>query len=262
MENLNFGTFSGIVKTGIDAEIKTSLRLTNDKGLCTLAGVAVSDNADADGVATSKKLQLVFHAIDADGGGCTDTITTQSPSIFQSGLNKLKYLFNAVGATFPKSAEDNAIILANKQTQPSLYDAVVNALNAFITSTGVGIGADKVSHDASGNIVFFTKSFFEEALGRENFKYIYTDLSAVDTKRRVYHKALNALAKDDEAGRTIERDAYIAFLDAQPVAPCLVSDTAFADVKASCEQIRADELSVYITAKDWGRKVQSYKGAN
>lgn len=266
MNKLKFGTFSGVSNVGVTPEIKTRLSLDNGKGLCTLDKVDTSEEADEDGVVTSKKIRIVLKGI--EGGGCTDTITTKSPSMFKIGLDRLKYLFNAVGMKLPAEAEAPTLHPNVNEMDAEIYEELASILNSYVENDGV---IESIAGpDADGNIVLFEKTVFNELFADSTFQYIYADLQEINKFRIEHREILSGIGKESKdksaednaeiaEKRQAESERYNALLDAQAVLPCHINDEAFVAVVSALGKI--EDTSIYIKAKDWNTKVRTYQPA-
>jgi len=258
MENLNFGTFSGVSKVAISTEIKTALRLDGGQGLCTLDSVVKAPVVDeTTGEVVSNKIQLRFLGI--EGGGCTDTLTTKSASMWQVGLERIKYLFNAISVAFPASCANPTIHPNVNNMESEIFKVAHSALKAYETATSQPISPELVQKDAQGNIIITAKGAFAEIFGDSGLMPKYADLDSVN-RERISHQRTQQALKDDAGALEQENARYNEFLDAQPVLPCLINPSALEDVFNALNSIEKD-ASVFIKARDWNSKVKTYQPA-
>lgn len=250
---LNFGTSSEVINTSISLEIKKRLKLIGDKGVCRLAEISQADVSDDDGVVSGKKFSMVFHAIDTAGGGCSKTISTKSPSIFSSSINKLKYLFNATGHTLPESAE-NPVLVANESVDAELFAQVRATLIAYQTKLQRLLTPEEMIIN-NGTVVIQSKALFSEIFKGTGIQYIYSDLDAVNATRIAHNKQRRGLE-----GKELETcvEEYRDYLNSAKVLPCKVNMTVFTDVFAGLQAIKDSGNSVYIEAKNYGSTANSY----
>lgn len=274
---LNFGTSSKVSEHSISAEAKVRLRMPKGKGLVNISGVSLEPQDNG-----SKKLRIIFKGL--EGGGCTDTVSTQSATMFKKGLQRLKYLLNACGLSFPEACEQ-PLNLATYEGDDELSKAVAPILSVYQAEHGTDEFMKCFSLDAN-KVIITSRDIFDSLFAEQGFKSVFIDdvrtekdaheNTVAEIKRDIkavasntYEPAINEETGEVEETPTLasleadldaENKRYYAFLGQQDVNIATVNDSAIAQMYDAIKSIEPDH-DVFVKAYDWGTKVSSYKTA-
>lgn len=250
-QNLQFGQFNGETSFGFDSKLKDNATMT--KGAAQLKKVDIHIKEDDDG---NKHRNIALQFKGVEGGGAFDTITSRTPSKFVLGLNRIKYLFNAMGIDMP----DVAYLLTAKQgSDDEITQAIVEKLEAY--SAAGGTVADVASVNAKGEIIFNSLNAFNEVMGEDSpIAYMYADLKHIADLKYKHEANLRLIKKENEAEYNAAKQEYYSTLDEQPVVPCQINEEAIdALVEALGAQAGEDSPVFELETKRSNRKqVNSY----
>lgn len=243
---LQFGTATGI-NVGFNAEIKENLSMKD--GLATVDTVDLQEKSTEDGDEPYPVIALKMKGV--EGGGCYDSVTSRTPSKTLLGLERLKYLFNALGATFPSLSW---FIFAISGASNRVTDIVVTCLQDYAARGGEVATAALL--DSQNRIIISSLSKFREIFGDDApVSYMFANLGKVGDMRAKHQAALNKIT--DEAERALAKTNYYAALDAEPVVPCEVDQESFKALYEATSQLPKD-APIYVKTGNNGRQVKAY----
>lgn len=250
---LVFGALQGAIAVGFNAEIKENLSMKN--GLATIESVDLQTKTNEDTNEEYPAIAIRMRAVEEKTGtGAYDTITSRTPSKTILGLERLKYLFNALGVDFPLFAFMHYAMSGAKDAFTAL---VVQFLEHY--QENGGNVAEVALLDAEGRIVIASGTAFKAIFGDDSgVTYQYANLGKVGDMRAKHQSAL--ANESDPAKRELLKQAYYALLDAEPVVPCKTNIDEFRQLYELAKALPTDQ-PVYVKTDSkggYGKQVKSY----
>lgn len=246
---LVFGTASNL-SVGFSTELKENRSMSD--GVACLESVELQTKTNDDTDEEYPAIALAFAGV--DGGGCWDTITSRTPSKTLLGLDRLKYLFNALQVAFP---DLKYFTFATNGGTDEVTKMVLAALNTFVANGGKL--EDVAVLDGAGNIIFTSLTAFRSVFGADtSLPYVYANMGKVSQIRANHNRALRK--EEDAAKRELMKQAYYAKLDAEPVAPCIVNQEAFRQLYKATSALPTD-FPVFVKTGNNGRQARVYEPA-
>jgi hypothetical protein len=248
---LTFGTLvASAPAIGFNAEIKENLSMKN--GLATVESVDLQTKTTEDTNAEYPAIAIRMKSVESSNGtGCYDTVTTRTPSKTVLGLERFKYLFNALGVSFPQL---QFFIFAISGAADSFTKLITDALVGY--QERGGNVAEVALLDAQNRIVISSLTAFREIFGEDSgVTYLFANLGKVGDMRAKYQASL--AKTEDAAARELIKQTYYAALDAEPVVPCMVNQADFKTLYAAAQGLPKD-APVYVKTGNGGKQVKSY----
>jgi hypothetical protein len=235
------------VTAGIVTEIKENLKMKN--GLATIKSVIFGTRTKGD--TEYRCIDIEFEGI--EGGGCFDSVTMRTPSKARIGLHRIKYLFNALGATLPElDYFKYATLGADDEVSKIVSEALQDAI-------GRGLDANESAFiDDNSTIIFNSLNVFNDVFGDDApVDYYYLNGDEVNKIRKAHRKAVRA-TEDAEEIESLKQ-AYYADLNAQPVVPCQMNESAFETLAQEIEKLGGEDADeVFIKTDRNGSQVVQY----
>jgi hypothetical protein len=246
---LVFGTAANI-SVGFSTDLKENRSMSD--GVACVENVELQTKTNEDTSEEYPAISIAFAGV--DGGGCWDTITSRTPSKTMLGLDRLKYLFNALAVEFPALV---FFLFAKNGGQDELTGMVLAALNQYVANGGKL--EDVAVLDGEGNIIFTSLTAFRSVFGKDStLSYIYANMGKVGQMRANHQRALRK--ETDAAKRELMKQAYYAKLDLEPVAPCVVNQEAFHALYNAVKALPTD-FPVFVKTGNNGRQARVYEPA-
>lgn len=253
MSKLVFGALQSVVAIGFNAEIKENLSMKN--GLATVEQVDLQTKTNEDTNEEYPAIAIRMRSVEEKNGtGAYDTITSRTPSKTILGLERLKYLFNALGVDFPQFA---FMHYAMSGAKDAFTELVCKFLEHY--QERGGNVAEVALLDAEGRIVIANVTAFKAIFGDDSgVTYLYANLGKVGDIRAKHQARL--AAEKDPAQRELLKQEYYATLDAEPVVPCKTNIEEFKALYELAKALPTDQ-PVYVktdTKGGFGKQVKSY----
>jgi hypothetical protein len=253
MSKLVFGALQSVVAIGFNSEIKENLSMKN--GLATVEQVDLQTKTNEDTNEEYPAIAIRMRSVEEKNGtGAYDTITSRTPSKTILGLERLKYLFNALGKQFPVMA---FMHYAMNGAKDAFTELVCKFLEHY--QENGGNVAEVALLDAEGRIVIANVTAFKAIFGDDSgVTYLYANLGKVGDIRAKHQAKL--AAEKDPAQRELLKQAYYAVLDAEPVVPCKTNIEEFRQLYELAKALPTDQ-PVYVktdTKGGFGKQVKSY----
>lgn len=234
--------------TGVSTEIRSMLSMKN--GLATIKAVVFGTRTNQD-EQEYRCIDIEFQGL--EGGGCYDSVTMRTPSKARIGLNRIKYLFNALDQELPELEYFHHAVLegedkVSKIVQESLQDAI---------SRGLDAGESAFIND--DNVIIFTSlNVFISVFGDDApVSYYYANGDDVNRLRKAHRNAKRTTEDVEEIEKMNQK--YYDALNAQPVVPCLMNEQAFQTLSQEIEKLGGeDALPLFIKTSSNGQQVITY----
>lgn len=255
---LEFGKFDQSSSFGVTRELKE--KVTFKKGPATIGAVDIQEHEQEgeDGAEPSRWRNIAIRIKGVEGGGCFDSITTRTPSKYVLGLQRIKYLFGALGMELP---DIEFLKYAVNGAKDRFTKKIVDALTEYVEDNGTLADVAQINNE--GQIIFTSLTAMNEILGENHgVSYQYADLGAVAKLKFAHDSNLMKIGNDEseetQEARKSAKQEYYAQLDAQPVVPCQINEESLDELYDAISAIDKDSVFECETKERNRKQVKSY----